>query len=70
MVHEGIVTQGMVADLRRAGLLNDIASLAPEKDRRRHVMGSTSTSSEDGVTGDEGRVTKNIYDIIEQVRAK
>lgn len=80
MVDGEVVTQGTVADLRTAGLLDGVASLGPEKDRRRSGLGSTSSSSEDGVTGDDegssnsdedtDRVTKNVYDIIEQVRAK
>ena len=75
-----IVTQGTVADLRMAGLLDGVASLSHEKDRRRTGQESTSDSSEDGVTGDDegssnsdedtGRVGKNTRDIIEQVRAK
>jgi len=79
MVDGEIVTQGRVADLRATGLLDGVASLAPEKDRRRNGHGSTSGSSEDGVTGDDegssnsdedtGRVAQNVHDIIEQLRA-
>ncbi len=80
MVDGEIVTQGTVADLRATGLLDRVASLAPEKDRKRNCHGSTSDSSEDGVTGDDegswnsdedtGSVAKKVHDIIEQLRAK
>ena len=80
MVDGEIVTQGAVADLRATGLLDGVAALAADKDRKRNAYGSTSDSSEDGVTGDDerssnsdedtGRVAKKAHDIIEQVRAK
>jgi ABC-type multidrug transport system ATPase subunit len=81
MIDGEIVTQGTVADLRTAGLLDGVASLAAaEKDRERHAEGSTSDSSEDGVTGDDeessnsdedtDKVAKKVQDIMEQVRAK
>ena len=53
LVHGEIVTQGTVTDLRTAGILNSVTSLALEKDRRRNGLGATSGSSEDGVTGDD-----------------
>lgn len=79
MVDGEIVTQGTVADLRVTGVLDRVASLAPEKDRKRNCHGPTSDSSEDGVTGDDegssnsdedtGSVAKKVHDIIEQLRA-
>jgi hypothetical protein len=39
MVDGEIVTQGTVADLRTTGLLDGVASLAPEKDRKRTAHG-------------------------------
>ena len=70
MVHDKIFTQGTVA---ATGLLS------PEKDRKRNCHGSTSDSSEDGITGDDekssnsdediGSLAKKVHDITEQVRA-
>ena len=80
MVDDEIFTQGAVEDLRATGLLDRVASLAPEKDRKRNCHGSTSDPSEDGVSGDDerrpnsdedtGGVAKKVHDILEQVRAK
>ena len=62
IVDDEIFTQGTVADLQATGLLDRVASLAPEKHRKRNCHESTSDSSEYGVTGDDERSSNSDED--------